>query len=443
MPELSTDHSSATLDGAHSHGGPRYVSSRADRPTSFDPADIPVPRGREEEWRFTPMKRFAPLFDLDAIRAATAGQSDAGVRIETDLPDGVSLETVARSDARIGTVGAPVDRTGVTAWNGTETATVLTLEPGAQLERAARLNIIGQDAQLAHPTAQHILVAAEAGSKGTVVLDHTGTAALTQGVEVTVADGAELTLVTVQGWEDGAVHASNHRVKVYGRGVLKHVVVSLGGDVRICPDLGFSGEGGHIDAYGVYFTDAGQHQEHRPYVAHTEPHCYSRVTYKGALQGEGAHAVWVGDCLIGQAARGTDTYELNRNLVLTEGAKADSVPNLEIENGNIEGAGHASATGRFDDQQLFYLRARGIPETEARRLVVLGFFNEIVAEIGVDEVEERLMAAIEKELELTGLITARTDQDPAAQPAAERQAGPAPRSAHPQPDHNPAERNVA
>ena len=154
-------------------------------------------------------------------------------------------------------------------------------------------------------------------------------------------------------------------------------------------------------------------------MAHTEPHCYSRVTYKGALQGEGAHAVWVGDCLIGQAARGTDTYELNRNLVLTEGAKADSVPNLEIENGNIEGAGHASATGRFDDQQLFYLRARGIPETEARRLVVLGFFNEIVAEIGVDEVEERLMAAIEKELELTGLITARTDQDPAAQPAAE------------------------
>ena len=129
--------------------------------------------------------------------------------------------------------------------------------------------------------------------------------------------------------------------------------------------------------------------------------------------------MWVGDCLIGQAARGTDTYELNRNLVLTEGAKADSVPNLEIENGNIEGAGHASATGRFDDQQLFYLRARGIPETEARRLVVLGFFNEIVAEIGVDEVEERLMDAIEKELELTGLITARTDQDPAAQPAAE------------------------
>lgn len=410
MPDLSTDHSSATLEGAHSHGGPRYVSSRADRPASFDPADIPVPRGREEEWRFTPMKRFAPLLDLDSVRAGTAEEA---VVLRTDLPEGTRLETVPRSDARIGTVGAPVDRTGVTAWNGTETAIVLTIGSGVTPERAVRLDIVGQDPELAHPTAQHVLVAAESGSISTVILDHTGTAALTQGVEVIVADGAELTLVTVQGWEDAAVHASNHRVRVTGRGVLKHVVVSLGGDVRICPDLGFGGEGGHIDAYGVYFTDAGQHQEHRPYVAHTQPHCYSRVTYKGALQGEKAHAVWVGDCLIGAAARGTDTYELNRNLVLTEGAKADSVPNLEIENGNIEGAGHASATGRFDDEQLFYLRARGISEVEARRLVVLGFFNEIVAEIGVAEVEERLMAAIEEELELTGLIAARAETDAA------------------------------
>ena len=417
MPDLLTDHSRASLEGAHSHGKARYVSSRAERPTSFDPVDIPVPRGREEEWRFTPMKRFAPLFDLDAIRTATL--EGGAIELVADVPEGVTVETVTRDDARIGSIGAPVDRTGITAWAGASGATALTLNTGVELDRAARLTVVGDDPELKRPTAQHLHIAAQSGSKGTVLLDHTGTAALTQGVEVTVADGAELTLVTVQGWEDAAVHASNHRVQVRGRGVLKHVVVSLGGDVRICSDLTFLGEGGHIEAFGVYFTDSGQHQEHRPYVAHTEPHCYSRITYKGALQGKNAHAVWVGDCLIGAGARGTDTYELNRNLVLTEGAKADSIPNLEIENGNIEGAGHASATGRFDDQQLFYLRARGIPETEARRLVVLGFFNEIVAEIGVDEVEERLMAAIEKELELTGLITARTDQDPAAQPAAE------------------------
>ena len=123
-----------------------------------------------------------------------------------------------------------------------------------------------------------------------------------------------------------------------------------------------------------------------------------QVEYKGALQGDTAHTVWVGDVLIRASAEGTDTYELNRNLVLTDGARADSVPNLEIETGEIEGAGHASATGRFDDEQLFYLMARGIPQDEARRLVVHGFFASVVGRIGVPEVEERLMQAIEREL---------------------------------------------
>jgi Fe-S cluster assembly protein SufD len=109
----------------------------------------------------------------------------------------------------------------------------------------------------------------------------------------------------------------------------------------------------------------------------------------------------VGDVLIRKEAEGTDTYELNRNLVLTEGARADSVPNLEIETGEIEGAGHASATGRFDDEQLFYLRSRGIPEEEARRLVVRGFFAELIKQIGVPDVEENLIAAIEAELKIT------------------------------------------
>lgn len=419
MTDLSTDHSRATLSGAHAHASAAaspvdtrgYVASRAQRPTSFNPADIPVPRGREEEWRFTPMARFKPLFDLEAVRAGTA---TAPVSVDIDAPAGAKADTVTREDSRVGSVGEPVDRTGVVAWDAITHATVLTLEAGAHLERAVRVQLTGQtsastttggDVAL-QPSAGHLAIVARAGSHGTVVLHHRGVAALTQTVEITVEADADLTLVTIQDWDTPSVHASHHRAVVHGQGTLKHVVVTLGGDVRLASDLGFAGEGGHTEAYGVYFTDAGQHHEHRPYVAHTEPHCYSRVTYKGALQGEGAHSVWVGDCLIGAGARGTDTYELNRNLVLTEGAKADSIPNLEIENGNIEGAGHASAIGRFDDHQLFYLRARGIPEQEARRLVVLGFFNEIVTEIGVPEVEETLMGAIEAELQLTGVISA-------------------------------------
>jgi Fe-S cluster assembly protein SufD len=122
------------------------------------------------------------------------------------------------------------------------------------------------------------------------------------------------------------------------------------------------------------------------------------VNYKGALQGAGARTVWIGDVLIGPDASGTDSYEQNRNLVLTDGTRADSIPNLEIETGDIQGAGHASATGRFDDEQLFYLQSRGIPEELARRLVVRGFLADIVQKIGFAPLEERLHAAIEAEL---------------------------------------------
>ena len=190
--------------------------------------------------------------------------------------------------------------------------------------------------------------------------------------------------MSVQDWDDDAVHLSAHHARLGRDARLRHVVVTLGGDVvRITPTAAFTGPGAEVEMLGLYFADAGQHLEHRLFVDHAVPHCRSNVVYKGALQGESAHTVWVGDVLIRAAAEGTDTYELNRNLVLTDGARADSVPNLEIETGEIVGAGHASATGRFDDEQLFYLQARGIPEDEARRLVVRGFFAELIQQIGV------------------------------------------------------------
>ncbi|MCL2850094.1 MAG: SufD family Fe-S cluster assembly protein, partial [Micrococcales bacterium] len=180
-------------------------------------------------------------------------------------------------------------------------------------------------------------------------------------------------------------------------------VVTLGGSVvRITPDVQFSGPGGSLTALGLYYADAGQHLEHRLFVDHAVPRCRSRVTYKGALQGDGARSVWVGDVLIRAAAEGTDTYEQNRNLLLTDGARADSVPDLEIETGLIEGAGHASATGRFDDEQLFYLCSRGIPPDQARRLVVRGFFADLLGQVGVDDVAERLLAHVDAELASLG-----------------------------------------
>ena len=214
-----------------------------------------------------------------------------------------------------------------------------------------------------------------------------------------LGDGARLTYVTLQDWADDAVHHSTQRAVVGRDASLKHVAVTFGGSVvRHDVTATYDGPGGDIEMLGLYFADAGQHIEHRLFVDHNAPKTRSRVTYKGALQGQGAHTVWIGNVLIRKEAEGIDTYEENRNLVLTDGCQADSVPNLEIETGEIAGAGHASATGRFDDEQLFYLRSRGISEKEARRLVVHGFFNDLIRRIAVPELEEQLAATVEAEL---------------------------------------------
>jgi Fe-S cluster assembly protein SufD len=241
-----------------------------------------------------------------------------------------------------------------------------------------------------------------------VVVDLRGSGTYADNVEFVLGDGAHLTVVWIADWADDAVHVSAHHARLGRDAVLRHVAVTLGGDVvRTAATVRFTAPGGDAELLGLYFADDGQHFESRLLVDHAKPNCRSNVLYKGALQGEpgsskpDAHTVWVGDVLIRAEATGTDTFEVNRNLLLTDGARADSVPNLEIETGEIVGAGHASATGRFDDEQLFYLRARGIPEDQARRLVVRGFFGEIIAKIAVPQVRERLTDAIEKELAIT------------------------------------------
>jgi Fe-S cluster assembly protein SufD len=267
-----------------------------------------------------------------------------------------------------------------------------------RLSEAVVVSVSGVD--VAEAAFGHLLIDVQPFGSAVVVLDHTGSATYADNVEVRVGDGGQLTLVSLQDWDEDAVHLSAHHLQVGRDARLLHVVVTLGADlVRITPEARFAGPGGDVELLGVFFTDPGQHHEHRLFVDHDQPSCRSRVSYKGALQGEGAHSVWIGDVLIRAGATGTDTYEINRNLLLTEGARADYVPNLEIETGDVTGAGHASATGRLDGDQLFYLMARGIPEIEARRLVVHGFFADLRDRIGVPVVSERLDAALERELE--------------------------------------------
>ena len=254
----------------------------------------------------------------------------------------------------------------------------------------------------------HLQIRVEELSRAIVVVDLRGSGTYADNVEILVGDSAGVGVIWIADWADDMVHVSSHHATLGKDAVIGHVNVTLGGDVvRTTATVRYTAPGGDAQMLGTYFADDGQHFESRLLVDHAHPNCKSDVLYKGALQGDpdsakpDAHTVWVGDVLIRAAATGTDTFEVNRNLVLTDGARADSVPNLEIETGEIAGAGHASATGRFDDEQLFYLRSRGIPEEAARRLVVRGFFNEIIAKIAVPAVRERLTEAIERELAIT------------------------------------------
>lgn len=371
--------------------------SRADRPTSFNLADIPMPGGREEDWRFTPLERIkmllADTLEGKAPRIEVAGQVVSETE-RVELGTSSYVEIAADSDIH-GKVGAPGDRAAVVEWNNhRELVNVVIAE---ELSEPVRIKVIGENQQ---PAAQHICINVKPDAKALVILEHTGDAQLNQGVEIDVESGAQLEFVSIQEWDRTAVHASNHRMNVEKDAKLKHIAITLGGDlVRICPDIELDKPGAEVELFGVYFTDTDQHQEHRLFVNHSAENCRSDVHYKGALQGQQAHAVWIGDVLIGKQAFNTDSYEQNRNLVLNEGAKADSVPNLEIENGEIAGAGHASATGRFDEEQLFYLLSRGIPEDIARKMVVHGFFAEVIRQIGIEEIEERLLHAIDARLE--------------------------------------------
>jgi Fe-S cluster assembly protein SufD len=371
---------------------------------SFDVADFPALTGREEEWRFTPLRRLRGLATADG-----AGEAEAGPKREYDhLPAGVTVSTVDKTDPRPGSVLTPFDRISALAWDRTDESLLVSVARGVAVEGPALLRVVGTGAD--RQSFAHTFIDVGELAEATLVLEHMGSATLADNVEVRVGDGARLRLVTVADWAGDAVQAQHVRFRLGRDAKLTHVQVSLGGDlVRQFVSVDYTDRGAEAELYGLYFAGGGtageshgQHFEHRLLVDHSVPDCRSYVAYRGALQGTGAHTVWVGDVLIRAEATGTDTYEVNRNLVLSDGARADSVPNLEIETGEVIGAGHASATGRFDDEQLFYLMARGIPEAEARRLVVRGFFAELLAKVPVPELTDRLITSIESRLAEAG-----------------------------------------
>jgi Fe-S cluster assembly protein SufD len=387
------------VDSKFTEAAEGIIKNKGELFTSFDVDAFEVPGGRDELWRFTPLKRLRGLHDGSA-------HANGSAQIVVSERAGVTVDIAQRGDQRLGQAGVPADRVAAQAFSSFTQATVVTVARDTKVDEPIEIAVTGPGADAV--AFGHLQIRVEELSEAVVVIDQRGSGTYADNVEFVVGDAARLTVVSIEDWADDALHVTAHHAKIGKDSVLRHVAVTLGGDlVRATATVRFTAPGGDAELLGLYFADDGQHLESRLLVDHSQPNCRSNVLYKGALQGDpdssrpDAHTVWVGDVLIRAEAEGTDTYEANRNLVLTDGARADSVPNLEIETGEIAGAGHASATGRFDDEQLFYLRARGIPEDQARRLVVRGFFGEIISKIAVPDVRDRLTAAIEHELAIT------------------------------------------
>lgn len=387
--------------------------TKGDRFTSFNVEDFAVPRGKDEDWRFTPLRRLRGLHDGSAADGQRAN-------VTVQLPSsGASHSELELTDERVGRAGAPVDRAAAQAWTNTHAADYIHVEKNAVLDEAIYVTITGAGED--NVSYGSLVVELDTHAEAVVIVKYVGSGAHSDNIEFVVGDGAKLTTVVMEDWNRDGVHLSNSHIQVGRDATVRHYYAAFGGEVvRSVPHVRYTAPGGDAELLGLYFADAGQYFEQRLLVDHSVKNCRSNVLYKGALQGEvsragesengekaerarDARTAWIGDVLIRPEATGTDTYEKNNNLLLTEGARADSVPNLEIQTGEIVGAGHAATVGRFDDEQMFYMQARGIPEATAKMLIVRGFFTDVIKRIPLESVREQLENKVAEELENTVL----------------------------------------
>ncbi|WP_018143754.1 Fe-S cluster assembly protein SufD [Alloscardovia criceti] len=373
---------------------PAAMPSSADRnPRSFNVEDFAPLSKKQDDWRFTPIERLEEFTEV--FTPAGQVQVELSTIDGSPVPEGVSMERIAKTQAPAGTVSKPNDRVSAVEWqSATEAVHVhLGVDTGAPILLRVSSSSLDLDAL-------HLVITTADQVHAHIIVEHEGEATIAEGVEISTGAFSEVSTTFIHEWSENSKHVGSHRIHVGKAASLRHSVVTLGANlVRIRMDQDFGGEQGDLTMLGIYFAEPGEHIEHRTMVVHNHPECKSRVIYKGALSGKGAHSTWVGNALIEPTAPGTDSYELNRNLILVPGAIADSEPNLEIENGNIVGAGHASSVGRFDDEELFYLMSRGIPEKEAQKLVVAGFFNELIEQIGIPAITDHLMNTVNARLE--------------------------------------------
>ena len=365
----------------------KSTDARPDRIASVNPDDFSVPSGREEEWRYTPLKRVANLH-VDVA---------ASTNFKFDVEANSAINHKLVNKLEINSNFLATDRITARAFANTKDALVISIPKEFESQELIWVKInLTTGVQYSH-----IKIEAGQHSKSTVVLEYIGEGIGAINSEIEALENSKIDVINIFDASNKSVLVSEQQFILAKDATVRTMSVELGSDVlRYIPRAKFSGPHASIDLFGVFLATNGQFFENRVFVDHNMKDCRSNVLYRGGAQGEGSHTVWVGDVLIRKVATGTDTYEMNRNLLLDDGARADSVPNLEIETGEVQKAGHASVTGRLDDDQLFYLMSRGIDEHTARQLVIEGFFSGIFGEFSdvnlKEKLTEKLNAAIER-----------------------------------------------
>lgn len=402
-------------------GEPAWLSeSRREAFETF--AAAPMPDGRQEQWRRTDlrlfrMERFGPpiappshaplppaLLSLGAENGAEAASLDgfsARHRLEPDYADrGVLFGPLDRAAAEHGALvrrhlGQAVDphadkfsALSAAFWTG---GTHLYVPRGAVLDRPIHVLTAASDGGV---DLSRSLIVLDEGAEATVLAETAGASPDAGGlhcgaVEIVVGPGARLRYVHLQNWGKGTWHFAHHKALVHRGGRLQWTIGALGARLaKVDQHVALVGEGAEAQVNGVMFAEGKQHLSYHTLQHHAAPRCHSDLLYKGALQDK-AHLVWRGMIKVDRDAQRTDGYQRNDNLMLSDAARADCIPGLEIEADEVK-CSHGATAGRVDEEMVFYARSRGLTRKEAVRMIVAGFFQQVFDRVTIESVRDVL-----------------------------------------------------
>jgi Fe-S cluster assembly protein SufD len=375
--------------------------------------DVPIPSQETEEWRYTDLSGLDLSFVPHVPGHGNASPEQPAAMMTTSNQDLASLGVVfcdldEAADKHPELVEphlhrlVPYDRTKFTALHGAfrTGGTFLYVPPGVTVEAPLQtVTYLDEDGAGVFP---HTLVVVGDDAEVTFIDRYHGPdleRALSVGVvELVVGPSSRVRYASIQEWGDGVVHLGIQRARVERGAEFRSLAIGFGAALaRSEAEAILEGRGAYSEMLGIFFADGTQHFDHRTEQDHVAPDCTSDLLYKGALRdrSRGVYSGWVH---VRPGAQKTDAMQTSRNIILSEEAFARAIPNLEIEANDVR-CGHAASVGPVEEEQLFYLESRGIPRAEAEKLIVFGFFNEVLDRITLEQVRAHAEDSIRAELD--------------------------------------------